>query len=589
MMSLCIESAIFTVKKSLEMQGSISDEADSRLRRSGKFRLEHLNNMNSTAFIARPLSALRIGFQRKFSGKFSGKVSGKASVAMGIGFFIAAPAFLAPAVLAANSASVKLAPAPISAIGDNIASANKPALPQHDVMDAFDGNNGRLALPRTRPDYLATLGGVRVAIETPTARPGIADILPQATANIEQMVRREAGQRISKIFDLTLSSGETLAKLLKKADFTNSDIASISKALSGRIDLRRLQIGTRFTAALDPQGQAVALQVHLPRNSQKQGAFKNIYLDHYVIRHDGLADPELQGWQSIRAIRPVELRSVHAGNEISLSLYDAAQQVQIPIKVLDEFVRVMSFSVDFQREVQNGDQFELIYDTAIDKLTGKLLSSDSLQYAGIVLSGKKMGFYRFVHPNGKEGWYDRNGESAVRTLMRTPVNGARISSGFGMRRHPVTGYNAMHRGLDFAVPTGTPILAAGTGHIEYAGWNGNYGRYIRIRHNATYKTAYAHLSRLASGIRNGRLVQQGEIIGYVGSTGRSTGPHLHYEILVNNRRLNPLTVKLPSGEGVPDDLMPAFKAQIDRVERKMRDSATPLYAGISLQQASLSR
>ena len=585
MMWLWIDPAIFKDKKSQEMQGSISDRADSRLRRSGKFRLEYLNNMNSTALIAKPLSALRIGFQRKFAGRFSAI----SFAAMGFGLFLAAPAFLAPAALAANSASVKIAPAPATTISGNLTSSTLASVLPHEVTDAFDGNNGRLALPRTRPDYLATLGGIAVAIETPTTRPDIIDILPQATADIEQMVRREAGQRISKIFDLTLSSGETLAKLLKKADFTNRDIASISKALTGRIDLRRLQIGTRFTAALDPQGQAVALQVHLPRNSQNQGAFKKVYLDHYVIRHDGLADPEIQGWQSIRAIRPVELRSVHAGNEISLSLYDAAQQVQIPLKTLDEFVRVMSFSVDFQREVQNGDQFELVYDTAIDKLTGKRLSSDSLQYAGIVLSGKKMGFYRFVHPNGKEGWYDRNGESAVRTLMRTPVNGARISSGFGMRRHPVTGYNAMHRGLDFAVPTGTPILAAGTGHIEYAGWNGNYGRYIRIRHNATYKTAYAHLSRLASGIRNGRQVQQGEVIGYVGSTGRSTGPHLHYEILVNNRRLNPLTVKLPTGEGVPDDLMPAFKAQIEKIENKMRDSATPLYAGISLQQASLSR
>ena len=585
MMWLWIDPAIFKDKKSQEMQGSISDRADSRLRRSGKFRLEYLNNMNSTALIAKPLSALRIGFQRKFAGR----LSAISFAAMGVGLFLAAPAFLAPAALAANSASVKIAPAPATTISGNLTSPTLASVLPHEVTDAFDGNNGRLALPRARPDYLATLGGIAVAIETPTTRPDIIDILPQATADIEQMVRREAGQRISKIFDLTLSSGETLAKLLKKADFTNRDIASISKALTGRIDLRRLQIGTRFTAALDPQGQAVALQVHLPRNSQNQGAFKKVYLDHYVIRHDGLADPEIQGWQSIRAIRPVELRSVHAGNEISLSLYDAAQQVQIPLKTLDEFVRVMSFSVDFQREVQNGDQFELVYDTAIDKLTGKRLSSDSLQYAGIVLSGKKMGFYRFVHPNGKKGWYDRNGESAVRTLMRTPVNGARMSSGFGMRRHPVTGYNAMHRGLDFAVPTGTPILAAGTGHIEYAGWNGNYGRYIRIRHNAIYKTAYAHLSRLASGIRNGRQVQQGEVIGYVGSTGRSTGPHLHYEILVNNRRLNPLTVKLPTGEGVPDDLMPAFKAQIEKIESKMRDSATPLYAGISLQQASLSR
>ncbi|MDC1135440.1 peptidoglycan DD-metalloendopeptidase family protein [Alphaproteobacteria bacterium] len=522
---------------------------------------------------------------------FDKRISAGRSLAMLLlgGATIFSAPFITTASHAANSASVKIEASAPATLPDKATSAIASIVPMHKVVDAFDGNDGRLMLPRSRPDYASTLGGIAVQIEGPVKRPSMEDMLPAATADIKQMVLREAGKRTSQIFDLTLSSGETLAKILKRAKFSNQDIASVSQALSGKVDLRRLQIGTRFTAALDIEGQPIALQLHLPRDAQKNGAFKNIYLDHYVIRHDGYADAEIKGWQSLRAIRPVELRSVHAGNEISLSLYEAAQQVRIPLKVLDEFVRVMSFSVDFQREVQTGDQFELVYDTAMDKLTGKILSTDSLQYAGIVLSGKKMGFYRFVHPNGREGWYDRNGESAVRTLMRTPVNGARISSGFGMRRHPTTGYNAMHRGLDFAVPTGTPILAAGTGHIEYVGWNGNYGRYIRIRHNATYKTAYAHLSRFAGGMRNGREVQQGEVIGYVGSTGRSTGPHLHYEILVNNRRLNPLTVKLPTGDAVPAELMPAFKTQVERVEAKMRNSVTPLYAGISLQQALLSR
>ena len=522
---------------------------------------------------------------------FDKRISAGRSLAMLLlgGATIFSAPFITTASHAANSASVKIEASAPATLPDKATSAIASIVPMHKVVDAFDGNDGRLILPRSRPDYASTLGGIAVQIEGPAKRPSMEDMLPAATADIKQMVLREAGKRTSQIFELTLSSGETLAKILKRAKFSNQDIASVSQALSGKVDLRRLQIGTRFTAALDIEGQPIALQLHLPRDAQKNGAFKNIYLDHYVIRHDGHADAEIKGWQSLRAIRPVELRSVHAGNEISLSLYEAAQQVRIPLKVLDEFVRVMSFSVDFQREVQTGDQFELVYDTAMDKLTGKMLSTDSLQYAGIVLSGKKMGFYRFVHPNGREGWYDRNGESAVRTLMRTPVNGARISSGFGMRRHPTTGYNAMHRGLDFAVPTGTPILAAGTGHIEYVGWNGNYGRYIRIRHNATYKTAYAHLLRFAGGMRNGREVQQGEVIGYVGSTGRSTGPHLHYEILVNNRRLNPLTVKLPTGDAVPAELMPAFKTQVERVEAKMRNSVTPLYAGISLQQALLSR
>ena len=173
--------------------------------------------------------------------------------------------------------------------------------------------------------------------------------------------------------------------------------------------------------------------------------------------------------------------------------------------------------------------------------------------------------------------------------MRTPVNGARLSSRYGMRRHPVTGFNAMHRGIDFAVPTGTPILAAGSGSVEAAGWNGGYGKYVRLRHNSTYKTAYAHMSRIAPGIRNGKKVAQGEVIGYVGSTGRSTGPYLHYEIMVNNRQVNPMTVQLPAGKGVPKDQMQAFSNRVKAIEKQMKDSLTPDYVGVTLQQAALER
>jgi len=158
-----------------------------------------------------------------------------------------------------------------------------------------------------------------------------------------------------------------------------------------------------------------------------------------------------------------------------------------------------------------------------------------------------------------------------------------------MRRHPVTGFNAMHRGIDFAVPTGTPILAAGSGSVETAGWNGAYGKYVRIRHNSTYKTAYAHMSRIASGIGKGRKIAQGEVIGYVGSTGRSTGPHLHYEIMVNNRQVNPLTVQLPAGKSVPKGQLATFFAQVKIIEDQMKDSLTPDFVGVTLQQAAFDR
>jgi len=207
--------------------------------------------------------------------------------------------------------------------------------------------------------------------------------------------------------------------------------------------------------------------------------------------------------------------------------------------VFNTFVQVLSFSVDFQREIQNGDQFEVLFDSKRDLITGKTKYGSELRYVSMTLSGDRIEFYRHEHADGTIGWYDRAGNSASRTLMRTPINGARLSSGYGNRHHPVLGYSKLHQGVDFAAPKGTPIMAAGSGIVESAGWNGSYGRYIRIRHNSTYKTAYAHLSGIARGVSAGSRVNQGEVIGYVGNTGRSTGPHLHYEIIVNGRKQTP--------------------------------------------------
>ena len=312
------------------MQSTFNKRFDSFLSYLPWANLAKLKESNCTPK-NRPARTMRLGFNTRIS---AGRSFGLLLIGACALF---STHLLLTSSLAAISASVTLKASGTNAFANKDASANAAIGSAHSVSDAFDGNDGRLTLPRSRPDYASTLDGVTVTIEGPTFRPSIADILPAATANIEQMVLREAGKETSEVFDLTLSSGDTLAKILKRAKFSNQDIASVSQALIGKVDLRRLQIGTRFTVALDFEGQPVALQLHLSRDVQKKGAFQNIYLDHYVIRHDENADARIKGWQSLRAIRPVELRSVHAGNEINLSLYEAAQQVRIPLKVLDEY------------------------------------------------------------------------------------------------------------------------------------------------------------------------------------------------------------------------------------------------------------
>jgi murein DD-endopeptidase MepM/ murein hydrolase activator NlpD len=260
------------------------------------------------------------------------------------------------------------------------------------------------------------------------------------------------------------------------------------------------------------------------------------------------------------------------------SIYRAAMAAGISESAFNDYIRVMGFSVDFQREIRTGDQFELLYETERDSIDGKVVGG-KLHYAGLVLSDEQLGFFRYDSDKDTIGWYDENGNSAARTLIRTPISGARLSSSFGHRKHPVSGFNAMHKGVDFAAPRGTPIIAAGSGVIREAGWKGSFGRYIRIRHNATYDTAYAHMSRIAPNIRPGTRVKQGEIIGYVGSTGRSTGAHLHYEVMVNNRQVNPMTVRLPTGERIADQHLPAFQKTIAAIDQEVLSHGTVRFAG----------
>ena len=415
-----------------------------------------------------------------------------------------------------------------------------------------------MALPVSKPDIAYLYPGETVDIEIPTPRPDLQSILPRATRTVSEMYLAQTGQTTRNEATFELSSGEGLGKVLRRAGYAADDIGAAVNAVSGRASLRALPVGLELRIA--ENGFAFTT-----RNGR----------DIFAID-----DPE-EGWIAFSAIRPVERYLAFAQGVIDDSIYRAAGNSNIPDDALAEYIRVMGFSVDFQREIRSGDAFELLYEQQIDQISGKRIAT-KLHYAGLMLSGDQLGYYRYDHDGSRVGWYDSNGNSAARTLIRTPISGARLSSSYGMRKHPISGYNRMHKGVDFAAPTGTPIIAAGSGVVTRSGWNGSYGRYIRIRHNSTYDTAYAHMSRIARGITPGARVEQGQIIGYVGSTGRSTGPHLHYEILVNNRKVNPLTVSLPTGEKVPAEFLEDFRSQVNLVEAEMLATGSLRFAAMDL-------
>ena len=219
---------------------------------------------------------------------------------------------------------------------------------------------------------------------------------------------------------------------------------------------------------------------------------------------------------------------------------------------------MFSFDLDFQRDIRENTQVSISYQKiSIDNKTNYELGD--IEYAKISIKNNNLEYFKFLTDDGFIDYFNREGKNVKKSILKTPLDGAKLSSNFGMRKHPISGFNKMHKGIDFAAPKGTPIYAGGNGVVEVAGVNGGYGKYIRIRHNNEYKTAYAHLNSFKKGIRKGVRVNQGEIIGYVGSTGKSTGPHLHYEIIYQNKQINPLTLKLPSGKILKGDELNKFK------------------------------
>ena len=234
-------------------------------------------------------------------------------------------------------------------------------------------------------------------------------------------------------------------------------------------------------------------------------------------------------------------------NMIKNNLYTSATEVGIEPNIIVEFARIFGFEVDFQRDIRKGDWFEIYYEKFKDD-NNKVRDTGKIIYASMYVNGEEINLYNFKFKKDEEEYFDIKGKSITKSLMKTPINGARLSSSFGMRKHPILGYNKMHRGTDFAAPSGTPIMASGSGTVTRARWCGGGGNCVKIKHNSTYETIYAHMKAFAKGIKEGKKVKQGQIIGYVGSTGMSTGPHLHYEVIVNGKKVNSQKLKLPSGK-----------------------------------------
>ena len=348
--------------------------------------------------------------------------------------------------------------------------------------------------------------------------------------------------------DINVSKGDNFAKILKKGGLRGRDIDKLIINGGDVYDFSKIYQGDiiKIFSKYDDNKNLNNFEL-IYRFSKIEELFISFLEDKFIYE--------------IKKI-PITSEKIFVSGVIETSLYKAMNDKGLSEIVINEIIRIYSFDVDFQRDIYAGDSFE-IYFTREKNEKNETVSIKDPEYLMLSSRGTELPYYLYSTEEFNE-YFDENGKGMTKSLMKTPINGARLSSSYGMRKHPILGYNKMHKGLDFAAPTGTPIFAAGNGIVEYVGRNGGYGKYIRIRHDSTYKTAYAHLNSYKKGIGNGVRVKQGDIIGYVGSTGRSTGPHLHYEIIVNGQQINPATLKLPSGRKLNEQQLIDFNLLVSQ-------------------------
>ena len=341
-----------------------------------------------------------------------------------------------------------------------------------------------------------------------------------------------------------IKSGETFDKILESYSIKKEEIIKIKKSLKKNVNLNKLNTKQIIQFSLDKTNNKISNFTFQTSNTQKISLIRNIEKDSFN--------------EEILSIK-LNKNIVYKENIILQSLYKSASDQNIPANIIIEFAGIYGFQIDFQRDIRKQDKFQVMYELFLNN-KNEIVETGEILFANLNLSGQDNNLYYF-DKEGSEGHYDTNGKSVKKALMKTPINGARLSSPFGMRKHPIDGYNKMHRGTDFAAPMGTPIMASGDGIVKKAGWCGGGGNCVKIKHNSTYQTVYAHMSKFARGIKSGVRVKQGQTIGYVGSTGKSTGPHLHYEVIVNGKKVNSQKLQLPSGKILKGDERKKFETK----------------------------
>ena len=352
-----------------------------------------------------------------------------------------------------------------------------------------------------------------------------------------------------------IKAGENLKNVLVNHSVPRSEVEKIINILSTKTDLKKLKENDQIEFIYDRKENEIKELIYPLSKS------KRIYLVRDGLKND---------FKITEIITNLNKRIVFREGSIKQSLYRSAVSLDIKPNIIVQFANIFGFQVDFQRDIRKNDTFQILYEVLEDE-SGKYFGTGKIIFANLNLSGQENSFYKFNYDN-KEDYFDRNGKSVRKALMKTPINGARLSSPFGMRKHPIDGFTKMHKGTDFAAPMGTPIMASGDGVVTRARWCGGGGNCVKIKHNSSYSTVYAHMSKFATSIKEGVRVKQGQIIGYVGSTGKSTGPHLHYEVIFNGKKINSQTLKLPSGKILKGNQRALF--EVERIKIDVLKSET---------------
>jgi murein DD-endopeptidase MepM/ murein hydrolase activator NlpD len=454
---------------------------------------------------------------------------------------------------------------------------------------AYEPTREQAALPY---DLLLRLTGLHalpaIAAEDPKEFYRAAGLItPDITGPLDRVLaaERKAAKPQTETRTLTVDHGDTIVSMLQDAGVSRVDAAAVVAAMKPLISPKNIRSGQTFEAtfgspedagsATEPDGGQFSKNDRDDEDSSPTRRLLTLSFAPSVDRQINVhLEPE-EGYFAEDVQRKLESRYQHAGATIDSNLYLAAMQAGIPANLVVEIIRMFSYEVDFQRDVHQGDDFEVFFNRYFTP-QGQPAKVGDILAASMTLAGKKHLLYRFETADGEAEYFDANGQSAKSMLMKTPVDGARISSGFGARHHPILGYTRMHKGIDFAVPSGTPVMAAGSGTVIFAGSAGEYGNLVVINHGNSYATAYGHLSRFATGLHNGERVHQGDVVAYSGMTGLATGPHLHYEIRVNNSQVNPAMIKVASGRKLEGADFKAFTAARNRLDQ--------LVAGLPIQR-----